>query len=61
MRIDHIGYAVKHIEKARAAFEELGFEGGGKAEYQRVADLIFSKVCELKYGTADADQGEKEN
>lgn len=25
MRIDHIGYAVKNIEKARAAFEELGF------------------------------------
>ena len=43
------------------SFEELGFEGGGRAEYQRVADLIFSKVCELKYGTTDADQGEKEN
>lgn len=25
MRIDHIGYAVKNIEKARIAFEELGF------------------------------------
>ena len=28
MRIDHIGDAVKNIEKARAAFEELGFSFG---------------------------------
>lgn len=28
MRIDHIGYAVKNIEKARTAFEELGFTFG---------------------------------
>lgn len=28
MRIDHIGYAVKNIEKSKAAFEELGFEFG---------------------------------
>lgn len=28
MRIDHIGYAVKNIEKARAAFEKLGFVFG---------------------------------
>lgn len=26
MRIDHIGYAVKSIEQARAAFETLGFQ-----------------------------------
>lgn len=34
-------------------FEELGFEGSGKAEYQRVANLMFEKVCELKYGAPE--------
>ena len=45
------------------SFEELGFEGGGRGEYQRVANLIFDKVCELKYGAkADAPHNEeKEN
>ena len=28
MKIDHIGYAVKNIEKARVAFETLGFRFG---------------------------------
>ena len=31
-------------------FEELGFEKAGRAEYERAAGYIFSKVCELKYG-----------
>lgn len=41
-------------------FEELGFEGGGRSEYQRVANLIFDKVCELKYGAkTDAPESEE--
>ena len=31
-------------------FGELGFEKAGRAEYERAANYIFSKVCELKYG-----------
>ena len=31
-------------------FSELGFEKAGRAEYQRAAEYIFSKVCELKFG-----------
>ncbi len=34
-------------------YEELGFESGGRADYDRVAKYIFSKVCELKYGPAE--------
>lgn len=31
-------------------YEELGFVNGGVKEYQHAADLVFQKVCELKYG-----------
>ena len=31
-------------------YSELGFEKAGRAEYDRAAKYIFSKVCELKYG-----------
>ena len=41
-------------------FEELGFEGGGRSEYQRVAKLIFDKVCELKYGPTVSETKEGE-
>ncbi len=36
-------------------FSELGFEKAGRAEYQRAAEYIFSKVCELKFGPAEAE------
>ena len=31
-------------------YEDLGFEKAGRAEYERAAKYIFTKVCELKYG-----------
>jgi len=48
-------------------FAELGFEKAGRAEYQRAADYIFSKVCELEYGegngmlSAEVTNGEDKN
>ena len=36
------------------SFEELGFEAGGKVEYMNAAKTVFRRVCELKYGSADA-------
>ncbi|MBR4933330.1 MAG: hypothetical protein IKZ03_02615, partial [Clostridia bacterium] len=41
-------------------FEELGFEKAGRAEYDRVAKYIFSKVCELKYGEGNGAMIKKE-
>lgn len=41
-------------------FEQLGFDKGGRAEYDRVAKHIFSKVCELKYGEGNG-YSEKES
>lgn len=32
-------------------YEELGFVNGGVKEYQRAAETVFQKVCELKYGS----------
>jgi hypothetical protein len=43
-------------------FSELGFEKAGRAEYQRAAEYIFSKVCELKFGEGNGTLGgETEN
>lgn len=33
-------------------YEELGFVNGGVKEYQHAAELVFQKVCELKYGSS---------
>jgi len=41
-------------------YEALGFAGGGSAEYQKVAETIFARVCALKYGGDKADPTEKE-
>lgn len=35
-------------------FSELGFESGGKIEYMNASKTVFRRVCELKYGSADA-------
>lgn len=45
MRIHHIGYLVKKIEKAAAAFEALGYvrEGGMTHDEGRKADILFLK------------------
>ena len=36
------------------SFAELGFETGGTVEYMNAAKIVFRRVCELKYGSADA-------
>ena len=35
-------------------YSELGFVNGGVKEYQRAAEIVFQKVCALKYGEAAA-------
>jgi len=35
------------------SFDELGFETGGNIEYMNAAKIVFRRVCELKYGSAD--------
>lgn len=37
-------------------FDELGLERSGRAEYERAGKYIFSKVCELKYGSTSEDE-----
>ena len=32
---------------------ELGFDKGGKEEYDRASHLIFDRICELKYGKSE--------
>lgn len=39
-------------------YDDLGFTGGGKQEYEAAAKTIFSHVCELKYGR-ELPTGEK--
>ena len=35
-------------------YDELGFVNGGVKEYQYAAELIFKKICALKYGEEEA-------
>lgn len=46
MTIDHIGYAVKDIEKAREKFESLGFVFG-----EKVVD--WSRNLSIQFGNKD--------
>ena len=43
MRVHQIGYLVKRLEKAAAAFEKLGFSRAGEAVYDegRDVDILF--------------------
>ncbi len=42
MKIDHIGYAVKRIDRAKASFEKLGFSFERVIEdYDRNVNLVF--------------------
>jgi len=43
-------------------YDQLGFVNGGVKEYQHAAELIFKKVCALKYGEEGAapETGEAE-
>ncbi len=38
-------------------YEELGLSGAGRDGYQRAAELIFSRVCELGYPTESEENG----
>ncbi len=40
------------------SYEELGFEKGGGAEFQRASELIFDRICSLNEGGADAPRRE---
>lgn len=39
-------------------FEELEFVKGGMTEYTRAAQIIFDRVCEIKYGKSELSAGE---
>lgn len=43
MRVHHVGYLVKRLEKARAGFSALGFQAAGAAVYDgyRDIDILF--------------------
>lgn len=37
-------------------FDEMGFVSGGKVEYMNASRIIFSRVCEIKYGKAPENE-----
>ena len=39
MRVHHIGYLVKRIDRARAVFETLGFTAADEAVYDEYRDV----------------------
>lgn len=39
MKIHHIGYLVKKIDKARESFEKLGFTAEGECVYDEIRDI----------------------
>ncbi len=43
MRVHHVGYLVKRLEKARNGFSSLGFQAAGEAVYDgcRDIDILF--------------------
>lgn len=57
--IDASAGKTKIFHKTRVIFGEvitngeLGFDKGGKEEYDRAAHLIFGRICELKYGKTE--------
>ena len=60
MRVHHVGYAVKDIEKSMAAFERLGYECGKVVEDDiRQVKIVFlqngSERVELVAPNGDAD------
>lgn len=45
MKIHHVGYLVKKLEKAKAAFEKLGYVSKGQVTYDEIReiDILFMK------------------
>lgn len=50
MEVHHIGYLVKRLEKAAAAFAPLGYEAEGEAVYDeyRDVDILFLRLGECR-------------
>lgn len=50
MKIHHIGYLVKNIEKAASSFEKQGFEKEGECVYDSIRDIdiLFMKNEETR-------------
>ena len=40
-------------------FEELEFVKGGMTEYTRASQIIFNRICEIKYGKSELSAGDR--
>ncbi len=41
------------------SFEELEFVKGGMTEYTRASQIIFNRICEIKYGKSELPAGDR--